>query len=184
MSFDFRPVDPASDATLLHSWMSRDYARFWGMGTATVDEVRSEYAGIDANPHHEAWLGLLGDTPAFLMESYAPEHSPLASLYPLQPGDRGMHLLMGPPDIPQHGFTSAAFRSVMVFLFSQPETQRVVVEPDVRNTKIQVLNQRMGFQPHSRIKLPDKTALLSFCTRQQFTATAGSTPTTFQGATP
>jgi len=163
--------------------MSRDYARFWGMGTATVDEVRGEYSGIDANPHHEAWLGLLGKTPAFLMESYAPEHSPLAGRYPIQSGDRGIHLLMGPPDLPQHGFTAAAFRAVMMFLFSSPQTQRVVVEPDVRNTKIQVLNERMGFRPHNRIELPDKTALLSFCTRQQFHAAAGSTPTTFQGAT-
>ena len=182
MRFDFRPVDPAADAPLLHSWMLRDYARFWGMSTATVGEVHSEYAGIDANPHHEAWLGLYGNAPAFLMESYAPEHSPLAGLYPVQPGDRGMHLLMGPPDNPRHGFTLAAFQAVMVFLFSAPQTQRVVVEPDVRNTKIHTLNERMGFQPHSRIELPDKTALLSFCTREQFLGTAGSSRTTFEGA--
>lgn len=183
MRFEFRAVVPTADAPLLHNWMRRDYARFWGMGTATVDEVRSEYAGIDANPHHEAWLGLHGDGPAFLVESYAPEHSPLAGLYSVQPGDRGMHLLMGPPENPRHGFTFAAFRAVMEFLFSAPQTQRIVVEPDVRNGKIQILNERMGFQPHSRIELPDKTALLSFCTRQQFLAAAGTAPTTLLGAT-
>ena len=183
MTFEFRPVDPSADALLLHSWMCRDYARFWGMGNATVDEVRSEYAAIDANPHHEAWLGLHGDVPAFLMESYAPEHSPLAGHYPVQPGDRGMHLLMSPPDNPRHGFSLAAFRAVMEFLFSAPQTKRVVVEPDVRNDKIHVLNERLGFRPHSRIELPDKTALLSFCTRQQFLAAAASTRMTFEGAT-
>ncbi len=195
MMFEFRPVDPVADAPLLHSWMSRDYAHFWGMGSATLDEVRREYAGIDANPHHEAWLGLQGDAPAFLMESYDPAHSPLAGQYPVQPGDRGMHLLMSPPDNPRHGFTFAAFGAVMDFLFSAPQTvqapqngqaqqtQRIVVEPDIRNSKIQALNERLGFQPHSRIELPDKTALLSFCTRQQFlTATAG-TRTTYEGAT-
>ncbi|MER2137172.1 MAG: GNAT family N-acetyltransferase [Arthrobacter sp.] len=188
MMFEFRPVDPVADAPLLHSWMSLDYAHFWGMGSASLDEVRREYAGIDANPHHEAWLGLHGDAPAFLMESYAPAHSPLAALYPVQPGDRGMHLLMSPPDNPRHGFTFAAFRAVMDFLFSAPQAgqapqpQRIVVEPDVRNSKIHVLNQRLGFQPHSRIELPDKTALLSFCTRQQFLAATAGTRMTYEGA--
>ena len=74
--------------------------------------------------------------------------------------------------------------ALTIGLNASPQTQRVVVEPDVRNTKIHVLNERMGFQPHGRIELPDKTALLSFCTRQQFKAAAASAPTTFQGATP
>lgn len=168
MKFEFHPVDPQADAGLLHSWMRQEYAVFWGMNSASVEDVRAEYAGIAANPHHDAWLVHDAGTPAFLMESYAPAHSPLAGTYPILPGDRGMHLLMGPPDAPRRGYTAAAFQAVMEFLFTDPSVDRVVVEPDVRNTKIHRLNARMGFEPQENITLPDKTALLSFCTRAQF----------------
>ena len=76
-----------------------------------------------------------------------------------------MHLLVGPPEKPKPGFTTAVFRSVLEFLFADERTQRIVVEPDVRNTKIAALNVRMGFVPAGIISLPDKEAVLSFCTR-------------------
>ncbi|MDK1361504.1 GNAT family N-acetyltransferase [Arthrobacter sp. zg-Y1219] len=168
MNFTIVPVHAARDAPLLHDWMVRDYARFWGMTTASRAEVEAEYTRIAEDPHHHAWLGLEDGTPAFLMESYAPAHSPLAGLYEVRPGDTGMHLLVGPAEQPRSGFTTAVFRSVLDFLFAQERTQRIVVEPDVRNTKIAALNARMGFVPAKTISLPDKDALLSFCTRGDY----------------
>lgn len=168
--FRFVPADPEAHAVLLHGWVTRGYARFWGMLKASPGDVRAELAGIAANPHHEAWLGYDGGVPAFLMERYLPQHSPLAGLYPAAEGDIGMHLLVGPPDAPKAGYTTAVFRSVLEFLFSSPAVRRIVVEPDVRNTKILDLNRRLGFRPQRRIRLPDKEALLSFCSREDFAA--------------
>lgn len=168
MNFTIVPVDAVRDAPLLHNWMSRDYARFWGMTHASRQEVESEYARIAADPHHHAWLGLEDGTPAFLAESYAPAHSPLAGHYAVQPGDTGLHLLVGPPEHPRSGFTTAVFRTVLDFLFAQQNARRIVVEPDVRNSKIAALNARVGFLPAGIISLPDKNALLSFCTREDY----------------
>lgn len=168
MNFTIVPVDATRDAPLLHSWMTQEYARFWGMLNASQQDVEAEYARITANPHHHAWLGLENGIPAFLMESYAPEHSPLADVYRVQPGDTGMHLLVGPPQHPRTGFTTAVFASVLDFLFADPGTRRIVVEPDVRNTKIAALNARLGFVPAGTVSLPDKDALLSFCTRSDY----------------
>lgn len=179
MNFMFTPVDPARHTPVLHSWMTRDYARFWGMLNASPADVEREYAGIAANPHHSAWLGFEtgSEVPAFLMESYDPAHSPLAGVYPVAAGDVGMHLLVGPPDQPRPGFTSAVFRAVLEFLFSDPATVRIVVEPDIRNTKIAALNARFGFKPDRTVSLPDKDARLSFCTRAGFAAALeGVTP--------
>ena len=60
------------------------------------------------------------------------------------------------------------FETILDSLFSDPLVDRVVVEPDVRNVKIQALNERMGFRKHSIVDLPDKQAWLSFCTRDQY----------------
>jgi hypothetical protein len=48
----------------------------------------------------------------------------------------------------------------------------VVVEPDARNDKIAVLNAAVGFVVARTVELPDKTAALSFCTREGFAASA------------
>jgi len=179
MSFTFRPVDPVADAPVLHSWVSQEYARFWGMVSATEQGVVEEYSKIAASAHHQAFLGLDDGAPTFLMERYRPESSPLADVYEVQGGDVGMHLLVSPPNgDPRSGYTTAVMQSVMTELFADPATRRVVVEPDARNHKIHVLNQKVGFRPHGVVTLPavdpsedHKQALLSFCTREDFLAT-------------
>jgi RimJ/RimL family protein N-acetyltransferase len=82
-----------------------------------------------------------------------------------------MHLLVAPPTgTARHGFTADVMESVLDRLFHKPGVERVVVEPDARNTKIHVLNARLGFEPAGEVTLPDKQALLSFCTRESFRA--------------
>ena len=171
MSFTFRCLDAQSDAPLLHSWVTRPYASFWGMLTASVEDVVAEYTRIQTSGHHHALLGLDDGVPAFLMEEYLPESSPLAGLYAVQPGDVGMHLLVAPPrDAPVPGYTTSVMDAVLGRLFAEPGVERIVVEPDARNTKIHALNARLGFQPAGVVTLPDKDALLSFCSRTDYLA--------------
>lgn len=169
MSFTFRRVEAVADAPLLHSWVTQPYASFWGMLSATVDVVEEEYSKIQSSGHHHALLGLDGGVPAFLMEEYRPSESPLAGAYAVRAGDIGMHLLVAPPSGgPKPGYTAAVMDAVLDRLFQTPGVERVVVEPDARNTKIHVLNERLGFRPAGVVTLPDKEALLSFCTRQDY----------------
>ena len=56
-----------------------------------------------------------------------------------------------------------------------PAARRVVVEPDVRNTAVHALNEAVGFVPDGPVVKPEKEALLSFCTRDQFEAATGLT---------
>jgi hypothetical protein len=172
MRFTFRCLDAKADASLLHSWVTQPYASFWGMLSSTVDGVVEEYSKIQASGHHHALLGLDGGVPAFLTEEYLPAASPLAGAYAVQPGDLGMHLLVAPPPSggPKPGYTAAVMDAVLERLFQKPGLERVVVEPDARNTKIHALNERLGFQPAGVVELPDKQALLSFCTRTDFLA--------------
>ena len=171
MRFTFRCLDAKTDAPLLHSWVTQPYATFWGMLSAGVDDVVEEYARIQASGHHHALLGLDGGVPAFLMEEYLPASSPLAAVYPVLPGDLGMHLLVAPPsEGPEPGYTAAVMDAVLDRLFAKPGVERIVVEPDARNTRIHALNERLGFQPASVVTLPDKDALLSFCSRDDYLA--------------
>src|SRR3546814_12016885 len=74
------------------------------MSEATPAEVAVEYAAIAANAHHHAWLGRVDGEPAFLAETYDPQHSELAGLPDLRAGNIGMHVLVAPTPAPVSGF--------------------------------------------------------------------------------
>ncbi|WKV73835.1 acetyltransferase [Streptomyces sp. PCS3-D2] len=173
--FAIRPLDPFADAELLHGWVTHPKASFWMMQDASLPDVEREYVRITAHEHHQAFIGLHEGRPAFLMESYDPSRLELVGLYEARPGDVGMHFLVAPADRPLHGFTRAVITTVMAALFTDPATRRVVVEPDVANTAVHALNEAVGFVPERRVTKPEKEALLSFCTREQFEAATGIT---------
>ncbi|MEU5795592.1 GNAT family N-acetyltransferase [Streptomyces sp. NPDC047813] len=168
-TFTFRPVDPLADAELLHSWITHPKAAFWMMQDARLKDIERAYMEIAADEHQHALLGLRDGVPAFLLEKYDPAHRELVGLYEPRPGDVGMHFLTPATDTPEHGFTKAVITAVMAHLFEDPAVERVVVEPDVRNKAVHALNAAVGFVPEREIQKPEKEALLSFCTREQFT---------------
>ena len=169
MTFTFRPVDPLKDAELLHRWVTHPKAAYWMMQDARLEDVERAYMEIAADEHHHALLGLGEDgEPAFLMEKYDPVHRELAGLYEPEPGDVGMHFLTPATETPVHGFTKAVITAVVAHLFEDPAARRIVVEPDVHNTAVHALNEAVGFVPVREIQKPEKKALLSFCTREQF----------------
>lgn len=173
-----RPLDVDADAETLHRWVTAPHAAFWGMQDCSVAAVRDAYRAITADPHHQAHLGLRDGVPAFLVERYDPAHRELVGLYDPQPGDVGMHFLCAPADPPVPGFTRSVIATIMQWLLDDPAVQRVVVEPDVRNTAVQRLNALVGFTVLGTVRKPEKDALLSACRRDQFRhpLTSGATP--------
>ncbi|WP_411079216.1 GNAT family N-acetyltransferase [Streptomyces sp. cmx-18-6] len=172
-AFTVRPLDPLADAELVHGWVTHPKAAFWLMGGAKLQDVEREYMAIAAHPHHDAFIGLHDGEPVFLMERYDPAEVELKGLYEAEPGDIGMHFLVAPTDTPVHGFTRAVITAVMETLFADPSVRRVVVEPDVTNSAVHALNKAVGFDVLREIAKPEKNALLSACTREQFEAATG-----------
>ena len=158
---------------LLHAWVTHPRSVYWEMQDASLEDVRSEYAAIAENPHHEALLGTVDGEPAFLVERYDPAHSELAGHLVNTDGYIGMHVLVAPPADGAEtvsGWTDAVFAAVMAFLFADPDVTRVVVEPDVRNEAIRAKNVAAGFVELHEVELPTKTAVLSTCSREAFAA--------------
>ncbi|MEU8261615.1 GNAT family N-acetyltransferase [Micromonospora sp. NPDC048999] len=174
-AFALRTLDPDADAALLHGWVTHPKAAFWMMLDADVAQVADEYRRIHAHPHQNAFVGLWRDRPAFLAERYDPAHVELVDRYDAAPGDVGMHFLCAPTDTPVHGFTLAVITTVVAWLFDDPTTRRVVVEPDVRNSAVHALNAAVGFTVVGPITKPEKDALLCVCTRAMFEDATGLT---------
>jgi len=171
---EIRPIAIPADTALIHDWVNRDYARYWGMGGMDRTAVTAAYQTLADSPHTDVFVGLHRGRPAFVVETYDPHHHPIANHYTVAPSDLGMHLLVAPAETPIRGFTTAVFFFVMDFLFSDAHIDRVIVEPDVRNDKIRALNRRAGFIERGEIvleptsSLPGKIAMFSWCTRSNF----------------
>lgn len=166
--FSITPLSLVRDIVSIHRWVNMDYARYWGMQGTCLDHVTQYYQKLCST--EAVYAGFYNGELVFLVELYDPQRDLLRYYYAQQQGDLGMHILLAPAAVPLRHFSRTVFICVMEFLFSLPQVQRIVVEPDARNEKIHRLNRMAGFVYHQRIYLPHKIACLATATAAQFSA--------------
>ncbi|MFE7773891.1 GNAT family N-acetyltransferase [Streptomyces sp. NPDC057445] len=149
-------LDPARDADVIHSWVTDERARFWGMRETTRDEVREIYEHLDSLTTHHGFMIHAGDRPVMLFQTYEPEADRISECYDVEPGDLGIHLMVGPAHgAPRPGFTAAMLSVLVGFVLSDPNVRRIVAEPDIRNEKAVDRLARTGFELGPEIVLPE-----------------------------
>lgn len=163
-----RPVDLAADLPLVHGWMHRRHVvEFWRQdwpATRLHDDLADQLTGTVSRP----CLGLLDAVAVSYWEIYRPAADPLGEAYPAQPGDLGVHLLLGEVEQTGRGLGSTLLAAVTDGLFAaDPACRRIVAEPDVANIASVRAFQRAGFVDRGRIELADKTATLLVAERER-----------------
>ena len=159
----FRPLRPHEDAPLLHGWFTQLRGRFWGMGDKSVDEVRDVYDFVDSLEAHWAWIGEKDGRPVALVQTYEPEHDPVAEAYAVRPCDLGAHVFVAPGED-----ADAVGAGIFAWAFADPAVHRLVGEPDAANRAILAVLERSGFELGERVRLGDKDARMVYLTRQRF----------------
>ncbi|MFB7665019.1 GNAT family N-acetyltransferase [Kitasatospora sp. NPDC056138] len=163
------PLDPAADAEVIHSWVTQERARFWGMLDADRERVREIYEYVDSLSTHHAYLLHRDDRPVALFQTYEPEHDPVGECYRVREGDFGVHLLIGPvAEDRLSGWTGTLLSVFLGYVLADPTRLRIVAEPDARNDKAIARLLRTGFTLGPEIRLPEKRARLVFLDRQVF----------------
>ncbi|MFK0024166.1 GNAT family N-acetyltransferase [Streptomyces sp. NPDC090798] len=172
------PVDPHADLDVIHRWVSEERAVFWGMNGLTKQQVLETYVHLGSLDTHHAFLAVKDGEPAALFQTYEPEADRVSECYAVEPGDIGVHLLIGPsgPGGGRPGWSSVLLTAFTTYVLIGLDRQRVVVEPDARNEKAIALLVRQGFVPGPEIVLPEidlpevylpeKRARLAFLTRE------------------
>ncbi|MGP3637772.1 GNAT family N-acetyltransferase [Streptomyces sp. 24-1644] len=158
-------IDPAADLDLIHSWVSEERARFWGMSESSREEVLEAYTFLDSLTTHHGYLALRDGVPVAIFQTYDPAEDPLGECYEVLPGDFGVHLLIGPGDGTERGFTGRLLSVLIGYVFSDPANLRIVVEPDARNERAVARMVRAGFELGPEIEKPEKRARLAFLRR-------------------
>lgn len=167
-TLSFRPLRPEEDAPTIHGWTTQPRGRFWGMADKSVEEVRDIYAYVDSLEAHWAWIAEQDGRPVALLQTYEPEHDPVAEVYDVQPGDVGAHVFVAPGED-----ALAIGAGIFTWLFDDPSVQRLVGEPDAANRAILHRLEQTGFELGERVRIGDKDAQLVYLTRERFGALVG-----------
>jgi Acetyltransferase (GNAT) domain len=169
---EFRPLDPGSDLPMVHDWVNRDYARFWGMQGMSLPEVASAYRDKLGEVDYSIHIGMLLPTreSVFLCEIYNPVADELGKYYNSGSTDRGLHFIRAPQERTIRDFSWHMFMAVTEFIFADPSIGRVVLEPDIANRKMISLLLQCGYALGPVIHMRHKTARFVSIGRERFTA--------------
>jgi hypothetical protein len=162
------PLVPDEDLDLVYGWVTEERARFWGMTEYSRGDVLEVYRFLDSLETHHAFLVLLDGEPKALFQTYEPLHDPVGEAYPARVEDVGMHLLLAPATQPAPDFTPRLVSALIRFLFTDSAIDRIIVEPDARNSKAVRRLETTCFELGPVIQLTEKEAQLAFLTRERF----------------
>ena len=164
----FREATVADDLHRVHDWMNREHViPFWDLARP-VDGIRDYIEENLADNHQTPYIGCLDGEPMSYWEAYSVPGDIVGRYYEADPTDRGVHLLLGPPEYLGRGLALPLLRAMTAFQFSYPGAKRVVAEPDIRNEQMIHVFENCGYVKQKEIDLPDKRAALMFCDKARF----------------
>ncbi len=161
-----RPLALEADAELVHGWMQEPHIAPWWELAGPLEGVRAYLRGQLALEHLDCWIASEDGRPFAYVETYVVVGDPLARHYAALPGDRGFHLLVGPPQLLGSGAARRLLRHVLAQLLAAPGTTRVVCEPDVRNARMLAFCRALGGAPIATLDLDGRRAELIAWTEQ------------------
>ncbi|WP_330633411.1 GNAT family N-acetyltransferase [Halocatena halophila] len=190
-SFDrtisFRPASIDRDLGRVHTWLNYEHVvAFWDLDRS-LPAVYDHLADKLSAAHLTPYIGYIDHVPMSYWEVYWPSEFELSAYYDARPTDRAAHLLVGPPEYVHKGYSRALLRAMGRMIFSNPDTKRAVVEPDVENDVVIHVLEQCGFEARTEFYFEeaDKDALLMVCDQESFESAlrSGSTATGTNGST-
>ena len=167
-----RPLDLASDVELVHGWMQEPHVAPWWELAGPVERVRAYLRARAALAHLHCWIASEDGRPFAYVETYEVIADPLGEHYAALPGDRGFHLLVGPPELLGGGAARRLVRHLLTSLLEQPQVTRVVCEPDARNVRMLAFCRALGGAPIATFDFDGRRVALIAWTEQLQVAAA------------
>jgi RimJ/RimL family protein N-acetyltransferase len=163
--FDLRPATSA-DAGLIAWWMAQPHICRWWQQDWSVERWAQTLDAQAAGEHTIPCLIALDQQHLGYVELYRVRHDRLAEYYAWDEHDWGVHVAIGDTSRTGRGIGRRLLRALAdAVLRADPYCDRVVAEPDARNTPSVRAFEAAGFVPQEELRLPEKTARLMVRTR-------------------
>lgn len=154
--------EPLVDAhvDLLHGWLRAEHVQPWWAIEGPIGVTATYIDAMRALDHQRSWVVSDARGPFGYVETYVVVGDPLADHYAVQPGDRGLHLMVGERDRLGTPASRELTASILTGLIAEPEATRVVCEPNVRNERMLRFCASLGAEELDRFPFGKKTAAL------------------------
>jgi len=161
--FQFRPVE-RKDEALLADWLRRPHVAEWFPGTET------QLASIIKHLNDD-WIRVsivsLGGRDVGYLQCYEADREPSGSWQDQPAGTRGTDQFLAEADMLGRGIGTAMLRQVVDELFGEPETTRIITDPDTANGRAIRCYEKAGFRQVGPVVKPWGTILLMAQDRPQ-----------------
>ena len=166
--FALRQVQYPDDVELLYKWMHMPHVvPQWQLNKSFTD-LSVYFEKMLADDHQRLYLiGINGQWVGYT-EIYEGARDRLAGYYNADKDDLGWHLLLAESMAFGKGYLRAIMRMLTFFIFNHSPAKKVVGEPDATVKPYEVVAKDLCYKPQYLIKMPEKTAMLYYCERQDF----------------
>ncbi|ELZ95886.1 siderophore biosynthesis protein (malonyl-CoA decarboxylase-like protein) [Haloferax mucosum ATCC BAA-1512] len=164
----FAELELERDFDRLHTWFGYDHVKPDWQLDLPRSEFRLELDAKVSDDHLTLYIGYIDHVPMSYWETYDAKDDVLSECYDVHPDDRGIHVLLGPPEYVARGYGTAMIQAITAFQFETTDAKRIVGEPDIRSERTHHVLDKCHFDRKGEISLPDKDAMLVHCERDRF----------------
>ncbi|WP_413190571.1 GNAT family N-acetyltransferase [Psychrobacter sp. AT9] len=180
-TFALRPVSYPEDMPLLYKWMHAEHVVDQWQLHLPMPQLKTHFEKMLADDHQRLYLILCDDKPIGYTEIYETARDRLSQYYKAKETDMGWHILLGDPAVVGKGYLKPTGMMITKFIFEHTEAKKIVVEPDNKVEVYQWIADSFAYRVQRLIEMPEKTAALYFCNRDEFLESRGYL--NFYGAT-
>ena len=180
-TFALRPVKYPDDMPLLYKWMHAEHVVDQWQLHLPMPQLKTHFEKMLADDHQRLYLILCDDKPIGYTEIYETARDRLSHYYKAKETDMGWHILLGDPAVVGKGYLKPTGLMISKFIFEHTEAKKIVGEPDSKVEVYQWVADSFAYRVQRLIEMPEKTAALYFCNRDEFLESRGYL--SFYGAT-
>ncbi|KAG0145676.1 hypothetical protein CROQUDRAFT_45504 [Cronartium quercuum f. sp. fusiforme G11] len=166
-----------SDIDLLHTWLNEPRVDEFWKDSGTREEHVTWLKNRYDDPHVLPVLGSYRFTggnrsiyePFAYYEIYWAAEDKVGKFYQAKPYDRGIHMLVGSSNHRGPHRVKSWLPSLIHFIFNdEPQTQRIISEPNHQNSKMIHYLSKFGFEKVNEIDMGHKVAALMILDKDEF----------------
>lgn len=180
-TFALRPVNYPEDMPLLYKWMHAEHVVDQWQLHLPMPQLKTHFEKMLADDHQRLYLIICDDKPIGYTEIYETARDRLSHYYKAKETDMGWHILLGDPAVVSKGYLKPTGMMITKFIFEHTEAKKIVGEPDSKVEVYQWVADSFAYRVQRLIEMPEKTAALYFCNRDEFLESRGYL--SFYGAT-
>ncbi len=168
--FYLRQMRYPEDMLLLQKWMHEAHViPQWQLNKSEV-ELKVYYEKMLADDHHRILIVGVNGQDVGYSEVYEAQRDRLGRYYSGDASDLGWHLLFGEKSAFGQGYLRPVMRLLGFYIFENTASLKIVGEPDHTVKPYAMVVEEMCYEAQGLIEMPEKTAMLYYCFKDQFYA--------------